>query len=157
MIRATIKTQSNVLPGLSNYAARFNQRVAEIGERAFGALEDVTLDTLRDYPPPPPNSTYVRTYTLRNGWHASITRESGGFAVVFENDTSYAKYVVGSLAQARAVAAKAQAWMHKGRWPLAADTLQAFQDLYLESVNAEIAKDLANYGRVTTSRRAFTR
>ncbi len=62
-----------------------------------------------------------------------------------------------AYASARAAAAKAQAWMHKGRWPLAFDTVNAFYELFLEAYTEEFTKELADYGTTSTKRRAFTR
>lgn len=157
MIRSRIRSDTRVLTGLSNYAARFNERVTQAGEAAYNQLADVLLDDLRTYPPPPPNSTYVRTFALRNGWVLGILKDSGGFAIELSNKVPYAKYVVGSLAQSLEAAGAFQAMIHKGRWPLASETFAAFRDLFLEAFNAEIAKELKDYGTVTTSQRAYTR
>jgi len=163
MIRVRSITDTRVLDGLSNYAARFDQRAFEIGERVFDQLHDDVLDDLRAYPAPPPNSKYVRTYRLRNGWQMNIVPATGGFTIEIVNDAvdkrgrAYSKYVKGSFAKARAAAAKAQAWMHRGRWELAFDTAEAFYGLFMEAFNAGVAQDLAAYGTVTTNRRAFTR
>lgn len=163
MIRTHWKIDTKVLDGLSNYAARFDQRCFEIGERVYNKLADDVLDELRVYPSPPPNSKYVRTYRLYNSWRISIIPATGGFTIEILNDATdkrgkeYSKYVKGSLAKARAVAAKAQAWMHKGRWPLAADTVNAWYELFMEEYQAEFAQDLANYGATSARRQAFTR
>jgi hypothetical protein len=163
MIRSHWKIDTKVLDGISNYAARFDERAFEIGQRAYEKLADDVLDELQIYPPPPPNSKYVRTYRLRNGWRIGIIPATGGFTIEILNDATdkrgveYSKYVVGSLAQARTTALKAQAWMHKGRWPLAADTINAWFELFMEEYLAEFQRDLANFGSTSSSRRAFTR
>lgn len=163
MIRSRLKMDTRVLDGLSNYAARFDQRAFETGERIFDSLIDDALDDLRTYPAPPPNSRYIRTGRLRNSWDAGISATAGSFTIEIINDATdkrgveYSKYVQGSLAQSRSAAAKAQAWMHKGRWPLAVDTVNAFYELLLEEFMSEVQKDLSAYGTIASSRRAFTR
>jgi hypothetical protein len=163
VIRARLKTDTKVLDGLSNYAARFDQRAAEIGERVYESLEAELLDDLKRYPAPPANSKYKRTYRLRNAWRSEIAPSTGGFTIEIVNDAvsargvEYSKYVVGSLAQDRAQAAKAQAWMHKGRWPLAVDTVDAFYELFLEAYDIGFREDLSSYGSTSSSRRAYTR
>lgn len=163
MIRSYLKNDTRVLDSISNYADRFSQRALDIAERVYDRLADDALDDLRKYPPPPPNSKYKRTYRLRNGWRMELVPAAGGFTIEFINDArdkrgvSYPKYVQGSLARARAVAAKWQAWMHKGRWPLAVDTVNAFYELFTEAYQEEFKKDLADFGVTSTSRRTFTR
>lgn len=163
MIRMRAITDTRVLDGLSNYAARFSERAFDIGERIFDQLEGDVLEELRAYPAPPAGSTYVRTYRLRNGWQMNIIPASGGFTIEILNDAtdkrgrSYSKYVKGSLVKARAAAAKAQAWMHKGRWDLAFDTVDTFYQLFMEEFNVQVGRDLSAYGTVTSTRRAFTR
>jgi hypothetical protein len=163
MIRTYLNVDTRVLDSISNYADRFSQRALEIAERVYNQLADEALEDLRKYPPPPPNSKYKRTYRLRNGWRMELAPAAGGFTIVFINDAtdkrgrSYPKYVQGSLAKARATAAKWQAWMHKGRWPLAFDTVDAFYDLFMEAYQDEFKKDLADFGSTSSSRRTFTR
>ncbi len=70
----------------------------------------------RQYPPPPANSTYVRTYVLANGWTASTYNQLG---VRIENRTEYAGYVVGRADQT------GQARIHSGRWWLFAQRIIA--------------------------------
>lgn len=157
MIRGRIKSDVRVLTGLSNYAGRFEQRVYEAGERSYNKLADVLLDDVRSYPPPPPNSQYVRTFALRNGWTLGILKVGGGFAIELFNKVPYAKYVVGSLAQALEAASSFQAMVHQGRWRLVSEIFKAFRELFEEDFNAELVKELNDYGTVTTSQRAYTR
>lgn len=163
MIRSRWIIDTSVLDSLSNYAARFDTRALEIVEPIFDSLHDDVLDDLRQYPAPPPNSRYKRTYRLYNSWQVNLVPATGGFTIEILNDARdkrgrpYSKYVKGSFAKARATAAKAQAWMHKGRWPLAFDTVEAFYELFMEEYQAEFTKDLVNYGTTNVTRRAYTR
>ncbi len=163
MIRSRWIINTTPLDGLSDYAAHFEEHAFENGERVYDSLEQEVLDELREYPSPPAGSDYVRTYRLRNGWQINLVPASGGFTIEVLNDAvdsrgvEYPKYVKGSLAKARATAAKAQAWMHKGRWPLAFGTVEAFYELFFEAYNESFARDLSAFGSTSSSRRAFTR
>lgn len=163
MIRSTWITDTSALDEFAAYMDSFTERAFDIGERAYSRLADDVLEELREYPPPPPGSKYVRTYELRNRWYIAIAPSSDGFTIEIRNDAvsprgqSYPKRVVGSLAAARATAAAAQAWMHKGRWPLAFDTINAWYELFIEEYQAEFARELADFGSSRTRRRAFTR
>jgi hypothetical protein len=163
MIRAQWITDTSALDAYIDYAEHFDQRAVDIAEEVYSDLADDVLDELRKYPPPPVGSKYKRTYRLKNGWEISIVPSSGGFTIEIRNTAvsprgrSYPKRVVGSLATARATAAAAQAWMHKGRWPLAADTVNAWYELFMEEYQARFARDLAEFGTTTSRRRAYTR
>ena len=58
---------------------------------------------IRKYPPPPPNSTYIRTNRLHDGWKTETKKDH---ARVF-NGVSYAPFVQGEAMQAQ---------IHQGRW-----------------------------------------
>lgn len=62
------------------------------------------LAEIRTYPPPPSNSTYVRTFKLYNSWRIDGPRfTSSGLTTRIVNDTSYAKFVQGNE----------QTWFHE--------------------------------------------
>lgn len=157
MIRQRWKIDTKVLDDLAAFAGDFTRMSADIGERAYRRIGDDLLDELQYYPAPRPNQQYQRTMRLKNGWDVGFERSNDGFGVEIENDTPYAKFVVGSLAQSIATAASFQAWMHKGRWPLATETILFFYEAFLEVYQDEFARELAQFGTTSTSRRAFTR
>jgi hypothetical protein len=157
VIKTTWQTNTRASDDLIEFMDDFNRLAADIGERAFRRVEPDLVDELRYYPAPRPNQRYVRTNRLRDGWEVSYRRDAGGFAVVIANDTPYAKFVVGSLAQARAAAASFQAWMHKGRWPLAMETVEFWYEAFQEEFRAEFNQELAAFGTANSRRRAFTR
>ena len=163
MIRTTLITNTSALDEYASYIDHIEERAFEIGQEVYDRLADDVLDELRQYPPEPPGSTYRRTYRLKNGWEIVIVPAAGGFTIEIRNDATsrtgraYPKYVVGSLAAARATAARFQAWMHKGRWPLAIDTVNAFYELFLEEYRIRFARELADFGTSATRRRAVTR
>lgn len=157
MIRLKVTSNTKPIEDLAAFAGDFVRLSNEMATRAFDRIESDFLDELRYYPAPPPNSTYVRTFTLRDGWTLRVEEADGGFALVIENDTPYSKYVVGSLAKARSAAAALQADVHRGRWPLAKDTVDFWQAAFFELYNEEFARELSRFGTTSTSQRAFTR
>lgn len=157
MIRSTWKTDITILDDLAAFAGDFDRMSADIGEEVFREIESELLYELQDYPPPIPGSDYVRTLTLKNGWRISFGRSIGRFFVVVENATFYAKYVVGSFAQARAAAAALQAEIHRGRWVLAKDTLDSWFEDFMERYQRRFVGELSQFGSTRASRRAFTR
>lgn len=73
------------------------------------------------YPPPPANSKYIRTYTLKGSWGKRRTQKTSTYIewAITNTATSprgihYASYPVGDE-KGR------QAWMHAGRWWVAVD------------------------------------
>jgi hypothetical protein len=157
MIRTTVKQNTRALDELDAFMDDFARLASDIGERAFNRIQEPLLDELRYYPAPRPNQKYVRTFRLRDGWTVDYKRASGGFEIVVGNRTPYTKFVVGSLAQARAAAASFQAWMHKGRWPLAVETVNFWLEAFSEEFRAEFNQELAAFGSASSSRRGFTR
>jgi hypothetical protein len=147
-----------VLDDLNAFMDDYTRLVSDAAERAFHRILAPLLDELRYYPAQRPNQKYDRTYTLRDGWNVAFRRAATGFEVIVSNATFYAKFVVGSLAQARAAAASFQAWMHKGRWPLAFETVLFWFEAFKEELKNEIRKEtLDRFGSTTSRQRAFTR
>lgn len=158
MISTKLQTNTRILDDLEAFMDDYSRMVSEAGERAYDRIRDPLLDELRYYPAPRPNQRYVRTMRLRDGWEVSFQRASGGFQVIVSNDVPYAKFVVGSLAQARAAAASFQAWMHKGRWPLATETVAFWLEAFREELADEIRKEgLDRFGSTRSRQRGFTR
>lgn len=157
MIRSKWTINTKPLDDLAEFAGDFARIAADIGEDVYRSIEDDLVDELRYYPPPPPNSSYQRTFKLRDGWEVSYGRDGNGFSVRVSNDTSYSRYVVGSLAQARSAAASFQADVHKGRWVLAADTVGFWFESFMQEYEARFAAELSKFGTSTTRRRAYTR
>lgn len=151
----------NVTPleDLSYFVASFGELAFELFEQAGAVIESPLLDELRDYPPVPPNSTYERTYKLRDNWRVRIYA-NGTDEFVFEvsNDTGYAVWVVGSLATVRETAARFQREFHRAHgWILARDTVQFWYEALLEAFQSRFEDELETFGGFTVSRRARTR
>lgn len=156
-VRSTLKTITTIDKSIDQFVDDFNQRTYDIGQRAFKTIQAPLLDELQFYPPELPNQRYIRTYRLKRGWKAGVSRIGGDkFALVISNDVNYTVFVVGSLAQAESAASRFQADIHQGRWPLATNTVKFWQDAYIEEIEKEFALELAAFGTVSNNRRAFT-
>ena len=90
---------------------------------------------LQHYPPPPPQSSYVRTYKLRFGWRVQPFEANTKTVIV--NDVEYAPYVQGD---------NTQAWMHVGRWRTVAEVIQANMAGAMRAVDQAVARWLKNKG-----------
>lgn len=158
VIRTRLDVNTQIFDDLEAFIDDYSRMVSEAGERAYDRIQDPLLDELRYYPALRPNQRYVRTMRLRDGWEVSFQRASSGFEVIVRNDVPYAKFVVGSLAQARVAAASFQAWMHKGRWPLATETVAFWLQAFREELQNEIrAEGLDRFGSTRSRQRGFTR
>jgi len=71
-----------------------------------GATQELQADMMV-YPPPPPNSTYRRTNTLKHGWATKVTGQAGSWLGVIGNRVKYAPFVQDEDRQAD---------VHRGRW-----------------------------------------
>lgn len=86
---------------------------AKLDDAMLGGMNDATallLRELKEYPPPPPGSTYKRTRSLSNSWHKEI--EGHGLLLrgtVGSNDNiaPYNRWVQDEERQAE---------IHRGRW-----------------------------------------
>jgi hypothetical protein len=157
VVKITVTGSIAPLQDLEAYINSIQKTGRTVAESVWDSIRDPLLDELRFYPPPPPNSRYRRTFRLRRGWKALMERTSDGYKIIVSNDTRYTQWVVGSLAQNRSQAARFQAAIHKGRWPIATDTvtfwLGAFDDEYEKAFNSELEGFAEQYNK----RRAFTR
>jgi len=136
---------------------RYTDLVEETGQETFDALYGNLTDELQYYPPPPPDSTYIRTFKLRDGWEIRLRRTDNGIEVVIENAVSYGKFVVGSLAKAIAAAKAFQAKVHQGRWPLATETVQFWYQAFVEEFEKRLGEKIRIEVKAKVSKRAFTR
>jgi hypothetical protein len=157
MIRSKWRINAKPIDGLAEFAGSFNALVGELAEESYRDVEDGMMDELRYYPAPPPNSTYIRTMRLKNGWKIHLDRTSDGVSIIVENNVGYAPFVVGSLAQALAAAKAFQARIHQGRWPLASETVSFWFTALKEDFDERFVRELGKFGTSTVTRRAFTR
>jgi hypothetical protein len=157
MIRSKWRINAKPIDDLAEFAADFENIVYGLAEDSYSVMADDLLDELRYYPPPPPNSTYVRTLKLKNGWKLHLYRGSEGAHIIVENDVGYTPLVAGSLAQALAAAKAFQARIHQGRWPLASETVSFWFEAFKEDFDERFTRELGKFGTSTVSRRAFTR
>ena len=82
--------------------------------RAVTAIESY----MKVYPPPPPNSLYIRTRRLGNAWESKIVQKSGGLEGTINNNTEYGPFVQSSLFQSR---------IHQGRWQTDQDAMARYE------------------------------
>jgi hypothetical protein len=119
----TVKNADVVRKGLQDLAAE----IPKIGREQIYRTGQAIVRRMKEYPPPPPQSLYVRTGTLGGGW--TLTSNTNGYTV--RNNTPYTKYVVGNAYGLE------QAWMHVGRW-------QVFRDVQEEEV-AKLPPEIDNH------------
>ena len=82
------------------------------------------------YPPKRPGQRYVRTFRLKSGWSATVK----GQGVTIANRMPYAGYVMGDAKGQR------QAWMHRGRWPLARAIIDKERPRLKKGIEDEIGR-----------------
>ena len=118
-----------VRKGLQDLSAE----IPKIGRLQIYRTSQGIVSKMKQYPPPPPASMYIRTGTLGGGW--MIVSNSNGYTI--RNDTHYTKWVVGNAYGLE------QAWMHVGRW-------QKLRDVTEEETGklpAEIEKEITMVAR----------
>lgn len=156
-VKSKWKFNTKPLDDLVEFANDFENIVYGLVEESYNAFAPDLLDELEYYPAPPANSTYIRTFALKNGWKIHLYRGSDGIAIVIENDVGYTSLVVGSLAKAIAAARAFQARIHQGRWILASETVSFWFEAVIEDFDARFAKELGKFGTSKVTRRAFAR
>jgi hypothetical protein len=130
----TVKNADLVRKGLQDLGAE----IPKIGRLQIYRTAQAVVRTMKQYPQERLGQTYIRTYTLRDGWE--IQTQSKGYTV--RNDTPYTPYVVGDAFGGK------QAWMHEStdqgkRWSL-------FRDVTEEEVAKlpdEIEKEISMVAR----------
>jgi hypothetical protein len=158
-MKISSKWKVNVKPidDLAAFAGSMTQVVQEEAEDSFGVIGNALLDELRYYPAPIPNSDYVRTMRLRDGMDVRFSLTSEGAEINVKNDVPYTRLVVGSFAQNASAAKAFQAQIHRGRWPVASETISFWYEAYREDFEERFFKRLGGFGTSTVSRRARTR
>ena len=90
-------------------------------------------DAMREYPSPPPTSTYTRTFRLRNSWRRRTIVRGRILGRVFSDHPDYNEFV-----QAR----KTQAAVHQGRWQtiesVAEDSEQEILGIYDDFIQSRL-------------------
>lgn len=103
--------------GLSETERVLDRVQARVREPGIPKIWKDLLADLRDYPPPPPGSRYVRTGNLGRSWRVRFAQ--GRMPTLFEaaNDATYAQWVQGDR----------QAAIHRGRWTPASEILARYE------------------------------
>jgi hypothetical protein len=159
VIKQAWKVNVQPLEDMAEFAGNLDDKAFQLFEQSTAEIEQGLMDDLRTYPAVPPNSTYERTYKLRDNWSASIGQAGDGlFKFEVSNDTDYAVWVVGSLAQMREAAARFQQEFHRDNgWELATDKVTRWFNRLLEDYQSRFENELAEFGGFTLKRRARTR
>jgi hypothetical protein len=89
---------------------QYREKVARLIKKRTKDAAEASVAILREYPPVPRGSRYVRTGELGRGY---LIQESGANGYKIKNAVTYSVYVVGDKEGNR------QAWMHAGRWRIA--------------------------------------
>lgn len=113
-----------VRQGLEN----LNKAMPTIGRRRMYDMMNRITRKMEEYPAERPGQTYVRTGKLYGGW--GVTKLDEGYRVY--NNVKYTKWVVGNAY------GQSQAWMHKGRWQVFRDVVDAETEKLPEEIRDEI-------------------
>lgn len=120
----TVTGAEIVRKGLQDLGAE----IPKVGRQQIYLTASAIARRMREYPPPPAMSTYVRTGTLGGGWQ--VVSRSDGYTIM--NNTPYTKYVVGNAYGLE------QAWMHQDRWQLLRDVTEDETSKLPEEIIKEI-------------------
>lgn len=181
MIRFVAESTVTLDPALEAFLEQGNEIVAQVGEDVTELITPLVLDELRFtprkrvYPDEYPwtSDTQRKAYFATNGFGAGIPyKRSGGlsrawkvegrtdngvFTLTLSNSAPGARFVVGSLAQSRAEAARFQQRFHAlTGWPLAYDTAQFFVEAAEEEFERQVDERLGDLATVDSTRRAYT-
>ena len=116
--------------GLAQTEAVLERVQKTIREPKLPNVQTATIRDLRVYPPPPPNSTYVRTGHLRRSWNIAYSHGRQATLFSFVNPAVYAVYVQGLPSE--------QASIHRGRWTPARAIIERHQAGIVKEWEAEL-------------------
>src|SRR3990167_1129848 len=136
-MQITVKViNGQVRNGLKNIA----RSVPKVYFRNIWRLMTNAMERRKEYPPPPPNSTYNRTGNF--GGSVKLEKHSAGVVGArFSVGVNYAPYVGGYAT------GEGQAEIHSGRWELTADIVQAeVTDQIAEEVDADLQRVINQQG-----------
>lgn len=113
------------LDGLDELKKRLDilENIGSALKPVWALIGKTLYEVTRKYPPPPPNSTYIRTYRLFNSWQLQVSAVDSGQVIVIESGgVDYAPYVQGR---------STQAGIHRNRWQTIEDVAEQ-QEGYVE-------------------------
>jgi hypothetical protein len=115
------------------------ERLRESAAQTFPAVKAQSISDLQNYPPPKPNSNYVRTNRLKQGWDARLASRPDGVALIYENGVEYTDLVMGSLLADRETAIAFQTDMHRDTgWPYAIDITNDAFEQFADIIESQI-------------------
>ena len=123
MIKVEIVGATAKIKSLEKFASAF---LTEARDAAHTVLGQMRADVM-NYPPPPPKSTYKRTYLFKQSWSLRIASRS---SVVLDNNTPYGVYVMGNMTQGQSA--------HMTHWRLFYTVAGTYIGKAANAVNAQI-------------------
>lgn len=135
----TVKVNmGGLLQALDNYP---HISEVEVAHAEYDAAQ-LMVNDLKQYPPPPANSRYVRTGTLGRGWEGASFVTSVSARRVVTTGLNPVRYVV-------FVQGERQARVHKGKWKTVEQIKRknqaAIRALFLQAIQ-RIARRIEMYG-----------
>lgn len=122
------------LPELRRKLEELEQAIEQMADPTSDAL-NLLKKRMQDYPPPPPGSTYQRTYNLKNSWQETVI--TSGTTTI---GNLFSSIPYGPLVQDR----ENQAGIHQGRWQTIQDVLEEEEqnavDLYEQELERLVNK-----------------
>lgn len=117
------------IKGLEPLLATFGKLENLIGqlEQPTSQILDLIQERIKEYPPPPPNSTYIRTYNLQNSWQKQLMLSGNVLGKVESGGPDYNVYV-----QDR----ERQAAVHQGRWQTRQDVAEDTEQEAVQIIDA---------------------
>ncbi len=111
------------------------QGMENIIGKAAEEVADLHYEKMRHYPPPPPGSTYIRTFKLQNSWRKQVILHGDMLTKVQSTSPHYNKYV-----QSR----PDQAQVHQGRWQTAESVQEDTDEEVTEILDAAVQEHINN-------------
>lgn len=127
-------TYSYKVTGVDAVVQSLRQLTIPALEPTVAALLDEIGRDAADYPPPPPDSEYVRTNALRDGWldsEPSVTISGSTLLGVLTNSVPYGPFVMG---------AEDQASVHAGRWRTTDSIMDAWEQRAAERIEDALGR-----------------
>lgn len=151
MIRTRITVNSQPLIDMERFVSDFARITGDLGEEVGRKIVPLLLDEMQHYPPVPAGSTYKRTFRLRRGMKARIVRSGSEVQLIAENNTPYAKWVVGTFDRRRKYQTRKHA---RTGWVLLAATTSEWQDAFTEEYRKGFDRMIdSTAGKFSTVRR----
>lgn len=111
-VNVVFKAAFDSLDDVEQTTTQWRDAVIDAGNEEFDTVQPLLLSDIRTYPPPRPNSKYVRTFRLQRGWNVQTEEYADALTAVTENQVPYTRYVMGDLVTNMDAAAEWQQQYH---------------------------------------------